>query len=198
MINAIFYRLMYWFGKARWDTGITPPEVEAAFHAGDIPAGTAIDLGCGTGTNVIYMAQHGRQVVGIDFVPGAIAKARKKAQRAGVADATRFYVADVSRMAQMDLPPCSFALDIGCFHSLSPEKRQRYAEGLAALLVPGGRYMLYTLDWRNQGGRSIGIVPDQVKALFAPWFNFTRIEKGNDRERSSTWFWMERKPEAGG
>src|SRR5512133_1382931 len=125
-MNSILYRLLYRFGMARWDSGKTPPEVEQAFQAGDIPVGSALDLGCGTGTNVIYMAQQGRQAIGIDFVPGAIAKAREKAQQAGVAERTQLYVADVTRLAELKLPACGFALDMGCFHGLSPDGRRRY------------------------------------------------------------------------
>src|SRR5450759_134613 len=126
MVNSLFYRLMYWLGKARWDSGITPPEVVQAFQAGDIPAGATIDLGCGTGTNVIYMAKRGRQAFGIDFVPQAIARARVKAQQAGVFESAKFFVADVTRLAHMNLPPCGFALDMGCFHGLSPQGQRRY------------------------------------------------------------------------
>src|SRR5881296_1344749 len=46
-----------------WDTGITPPEVER-FVASHAP-GRAIDLGCGTGTNAVYLARHGWSAVGV-------------------------------------------------------------------------------------------------------------------------------------
>ena len=193
MMNSILYRLMYWLGMASWDSGITPPEVEQAFQAGGIPAGAAIDLGCGTGTNVIYMAKQGRQAIGIDFVPAAIAKARVKAQQAGVSGRTQFTVADVTRLAEMSIPPCGYALDMGCFHGLSPEGRRRYAEGLANILVPGGWYMLYTLDRRKQGGITFGISPEIVQTVFAPWFDIDRMERGAFWDRGSTWFWMKRK-----
>jgi 2-polyprenyl-3-methyl-5-hydroxy-6-metoxy-1,4-benzoquinol methylase len=40
---------------------------------------TALDIGCGTGDSSIYLARHGWQVTGVDFVSAALAKARKKA-----------------------------------------------------------------------------------------------------------------------
>jgi len=178
---------------SRWDTGVTPPEVQEAFQTGDIPPGAALDLGCGTGTNTIFMAKQGRQAVGLDFVPQAIHKARRKAQRAGVADRVRFEVADVTRLDEMDLPPGGFALDMGCFHGLNPAGQRRYAAGLARTLVAGGRYMLYTLDPRTQAGISFGMLPEAVQAVFAPAFDIVRMERGMGWSRGSTWFWMERK-----
>ncbi len=191
--KRLMYRLMYWFGRARWDSGITPPEVVEAFKTGDIPPGPVLDLGCGTGTNVIYMARLGRQAIGIDFVPSAVAKARKKSQQAGVSNHTQFYVADVTRLAELKLPRCVFVLDMGCFHSLSLEGRRGYLAGLSSLLLPGGWYMLYTLDPRPGVGNALGITPEEAQAFFVPEFDIQRVERGEFREVRSTWFWMKRK-----
>ncbi|NLG98776.1 MAG: class I SAM-dependent methyltransferase [Chloroflexi bacterium] len=189
-MNALIYRLMYWLGMSRWDSGVTPPEVVEAFQAGNIPPGPVIDLGCGTGTNVIYMAMQGRQAIGIDFVPEAISKAREKAKKAGVSGQTQFYTADVTRLKEMDLPALAFALDMGCFHGLSLEGQHGYIEGLAHLLVPGGKYMLYTLQPRKEAGISYGMAPEHVQQVFSPWFEIDRIEHSESRDRGSTWFWM--------
>ncbi len=192
-MNRLLYRLMYWLGQTRWDSGVTPPEVVEAFRANDIPPGPALDLGCGTGTNVIYMAQQGRQAIGVDFVPEAIAKARKKAQRSGVSDRAQFYVADVTRLEKLDLPRCSFALDMGCFHGLSQDGQRSYVEGLSAILQPGGRYMLYTLNPRKEAGYSFGMLPEHVRQVFSPDYEILRTESGSFWNRGSNWFWMRKK-----
>jgi cyclopropane fatty-acyl-phospholipid synthase-like methyltransferase len=192
-MNRFLYRLMYWLRMSTWDSGETPPEVQEAFQSGDIPPGAVLDLGCGTGTNTVFMAQQGRQAIGLDFVPQAINKARNKAQQAGVAGHAQFQVADVTRLDEMDLPRSGFALDMGCFHGLSPDGQRRYAEGLAKTMVSGGRYMLYTLDPRKEAGFSFGMQPEAVEAIFAPWFEILRVERGSFWSPGSTWFWMERK-----
>jgi SAM-dependent methyltransferase len=195
MMNRLLYRLTYWLGMTNWDSDETPREVQEAIQAGDIPDGAALDLGCGTGTNTIYMARQGRQALGLDFVPQAIKKARRKAQQAGVDGRAQFQVADVTRLNEMDLPRSAFALDMGCFHGLSPDGQRRYAEGLAKIMVPGGRFLLYTLDPHKDTGFSFGMQPEAVKAVFAPWFDVVRVERGAFWSRQSTWFWMERKVE---
>jgi cyclopropane fatty-acyl-phospholipid synthase-like methyltransferase len=184
---------MYLFGKPGWDSGITPPEVVEEFEKNDVPPGTALDLGCGTGTNVITLARLGRQAIGVDFVPEAISRARRKAQKAGLADRTQFYVGDVTRLDELLLPPISFALDMGCFHGLNADGRAHYVESLARLMPAGGRFMLYTLDPNSEGGVSFGMSPEQVRAAFSGHFDIVREERGSFWKRGSTWFWMVRK-----
>src|SRR5436305_11263245 len=80
LIMRVFYQWRYFTGKTPWDTNVTPPEVVEWVEHEDAPRGRALDLGCGTGTNALYLAQHGFEVVGVDFVSRAIATARRKAQ----------------------------------------------------------------------------------------------------------------------
>ena len=64
--RRVLYNLMYRFGTPRWDTNITPPAVVAVIEGGAaFPPGRARVLGCGTGTNVIYLAQHSWVVIGV-------------------------------------------------------------------------------------------------------------------------------------
>ncbi len=73
-----FYDALYRFTRPDWDTGLTPPEVETLMK-GRRNGGRALDLGCGTGTTSIYLAQYGYDVVGVDFSSKAIEQAREGA-----------------------------------------------------------------------------------------------------------------------
>jgi SAM-dependent methyltransferase len=197
-MNQIIYRLMYRFTHPGWDTGITPPEVVQAFAHGDVPPGPALDLGCGTGTNTLYLARQGRQAFGLDFVPRAIDKANQAARKSGLTNQVKFFVADVTNLSQLRLPRCAFALDMGCFHGLNPEQRRRYAAALADQLLPGARYMLYCLDPGQEATFRFGVTMQQVNEVFAAGFETTRIERGNNARagtpgRGSTWYWMTHK-----
>ena len=91
---SLFWDVMYLFKKTPWDTGITPPEIVAVIESGKVPIGRALDLGCGTGTNAIYLAQHGFTVTAIDVSRRAIALAKRKTRsaqlhRAGAVGARR-------------------------------------------------------------------------------------------------------------
>src|SRR5256886_2994546 len=137
-MRRLWFGLWYWMPRRPpWDTGITPPEVER-FVASHAP-GRAVDLGCGTGTNAVYLARHGWSAMGVDFAGRAIAKARRRARDAGVS--CTFFVGDV---AALEVPgPFDLALDIGCLHSISVSNRAAYATGLARAVRSGGTYLLY-------------------------------------------------------
>ena len=150
-IQRIWYSIMY-LGHPPWDTGITPQEVMQFIAAQS--AGRALDLGCGTGTNVITLAQHGWRVTGIDFAGKAIGKARRKAQHFGLE--IEFQQGDVSRL-EGEKGRFDLILDIGCFHSLPDRSRERYAANLPRLLPDGGTFLVYTwMDDEGKLGTGIG------------------------------------------
>jgi SAM-dependent methyltransferase len=184
MLQRTFFWLTY-LRKPRWDTGIVPPELRRAV-AGR-PPGRAIDIGCGTGTNVRFLAESGWHVTGIDFVPRAISQARRKM---GSLPAT-LLVADVTGLGELDLPgPFDLALDMGCYHSLPVEGRARYANGLRRWMAPGGLYMLYA--WLPIAGRpGSGIPREEVEGAFAAWgFTLTGYEDGIGRP--SAWYYFQK------
>ncbi len=144
-IQRIWYAILY-LGHPPWDTGITPPEVMQFIAAQS--AGRALDLGCGTGTNAITLAQHGWRVTGIDFAGKAIRQARRMAQQHGLD--IEFKQGDVSRLTGVN-GPFDLVLDIGCFHSLPARSRERYAANLPQLLAEGGTFLLYA--WMDEAGK---------------------------------------------
>src|SRR2546425_12198873 len=132
------FSLWYWLPRRPpWDTGIVPPEVErfVASH----PPGRALDLGCGTGTNVVYLARQGWSAVGVDFAGRAIAKARRRARDAAVS--CTFVDGDVTRLDVAG--PFDLALDLGCLASIPVAGRAGYAAGLGRGVRSAGTYLPY-------------------------------------------------------
>jgi cyclopropane fatty-acyl-phospholipid synthase-like methyltransferase len=173
----------YWYyRKPPWDTGISPPELME--HIQNYPAGRALDLGCGTGTNVITLARHGWKVTGVDFAGHAIALARKKVKRAGVnAD---LYVEDVTQLHQIS-GTFDLILDMGCFHTLSGENVQKYIQNLQKLLAPQGTYLMYGF-FKNQDEAGPGISKADLEALTRQ-FELVKRQDGTERgRRPSAWF----------
>ncbi len=192
-----FKRLRFWWRYLRrntpWDTNRTPPEIVAL--AERLPVGTALDLGCGTGTNVIYLARRGWRALGVDFAPNAIAMARRKARRAGVEAFAQFYVADVTRLAWLEASvyaPFTFAMDIGCLHALSAEEQRAYVAQLARLTAPEATYALYAHQRRHQS--EFAFTPEYVRALFAPHFALLSAAEGVDSSSGyrSAWYELRR------
>ena len=184
MLRRIFFALSYWAPHPpRWDTRVTPPELER-FVVAHTP-GRALDLGCGTGTNVVYLARRGWTAVGVDFAGRAIANARRRARLAGVR--CELHVADVTRLDFLQ-GPFDLALDIGCLHSLAPDERGTYAAGLARLVRGGGRYLLYAFA---PGGPATGLTREDVVATFGDHFALAAVEDGTGIP--SAWYTLVRR-----
>ncbi|HEX8953476.1 MAG TPA: methyltransferase domain-containing protein, partial [Polyangia bacterium] len=87
-------------GDLPWDTGVPDGHLVATVGAGVITPGRALEVGCGTGTDVLWLAAQGFDVTGVDVSSLAIDKARAKAAAAGAAasrcrfDVLDFLVAD--------------------------------------------------------------------------------------------------------
>jgi cyclopropane fatty-acyl-phospholipid synthase-like methyltransferase len=178
----------YWRNKVPWDTNITPPEV-MEFLAGARP-GRALDLGCGTGTNAMTMAQYGWQVTGLDFSMKAIRAARSKAARAGIT--IDFQVKDVSDLSELT-GLYDYALDIGCLFTLKVADKRRYASGISLLLKRGATYMLYAKMPRQSRGSQWGLTPEAVQSLFLPAFEQKQTVMGEEKGAPSAWYWLLKK-----
>ncbi|MFB0534564.1 MAG: class I SAM-dependent methyltransferase [Anaerolineae bacterium] len=184
------FDLRYLLGGPPWDTQVTPPEVVELVEGEGLPPGRALDLGCGTGTNCIYLGRHGWEVVGVDFSILAIRRARRKARRAGVD--CQFYRGDVTDLAFL-ADPFDLALDIGCLHSLPSGKWERYAAQVARLVRPGGLYLLYAFTPRPDQSTRRGVASEEVRSLFTPAFAMERKAGGEDPSGpQSAWYWLRR------
>jgi SAM-dependent methyltransferase len=168
--DAFFYQLAYRRRKPRWDTGKPRPELQDLVGTG----GHALDLGCGTGTDAIYLAQHGWQVVGVDFVPEAIATANERARSAGATAAT-FVVGDVTRLREVGVSGLfDLVIDIGCYHGIPAGRRDAYVMEVAAVTRPGADFYLAGVShppalWRLAGAR--GITIEEIRKPFGPYFD---------------------------
>lgn len=185
-INNLYRRLSFelrYFRHPPWDTGISPPELYAFIEAH--PPGNALDLGCGTGTNVITLAMHGWQVTGLDFSRQAIHLAQRKLAAAHIQ--ARLEVADVSRMEKIH-GPFNLILDIGCLHGVPPDRRPAYYHNLDRCLAVDGTYLLYAF-WHAPGSEFANGLLDSDLETLTRMFSLKTRQDGSDRgRRTSTWF----------
>ncbi|MDR3574988.1 MAG: class I SAM-dependent methyltransferase [Anaerolineaceae bacterium] len=186
VIDRMMYDVMYRISKPVWDDGRVPPQVvQLASLKGKTR--NALDLGCGTGTHSIYLAQQGFAVVGVDLSPTAIWRAQEKTTWTD--ESPRFVVHDVTRLDFLD-DPFDIALDVGCFHGLNKAAQQRYALELTRLLEPGSIFLLWGMDDRPLGSGVLS--PDTVDKTFAPGFKLDRFEASRLHGRPSKWYWLVR------
>jgi len=183
--QRLFFQLWY-FRRPPWDTGITPPEV-VAFIRSHSP-GRALDLGCGTGTNVITLAQSGWQVTGVDFAWRAIDIARQKARVAGVN--VELLVGDVTDLETIK-PAFNFILDIGCFHALPSNGRAAYLHNIERLLAARGSFLLYAFIRTDPQDTGRGLSDTDIINL-SRHLKLIERQDGYDRgKRASAWLHMQ-------
>ena len=185
MLRRLTFSLWYFF-RPPWDSGISPPEL-LDFLANH-PVGRAIDLGCGTGTNVITLARHGWHVMGIDFVPRAIQIARRKLIDAGVqADLKVGEVTDLKGISG----PFDLALDIGCFHGVP--SRSAYLSELSRVLARGGYWLMYGFFKPELAASGPGLTAADLERIHLFGFDLVSRQDGVDkRGRASAWFLFQR------
>jgi SAM-dependent methyltransferase len=155
-----WFRFNFWyFRNPPWDTGISPPELLS--FVGEHKPGRALDLGCGSGTNLVFLARAGWQVTGVDFALHAVETAKRKLSRAGLAGSVQ--VGDVSRLEPLE-GPFDLVLDIGCYHSLTGSGRVGYRKELTRLLAPGGSFLIYA-HLSETGSALVGIDEKEIELL---------------------------------
>jgi SAM-dependent methyltransferase len=143
------FRQRYAEKNAPWDSGVPSSEMVRVLDAGLLPGTTALELGCGTGTNAIELARRGYHVTAIDLVDLPIEAARKKARHAQVK--VDFRVGD---MTKVDLGgPYDVLFDIGLYHG----QRNRDLAGLLRVLT---RVSRRGTRWLSLAGNAREPLPD--------------------------------------
>jgi SAM-dependent methyltransferase len=140
--RQLLFKTFYRLGFAPWDGHPLANSLTDLIEGdGALAPGTALDLGCGTGDTSIYLAKHGWQVTGVDFVASAVDKARAKAEADKVA--VNFAMADVTRLSSEGVGS-NFGLivDNGCLHGMSAEARDAYVREVTAVAAPDARLLL--------------------------------------------------------
>lgn len=149
------------------------------------PSGRVLDIGCGAGSNLLFLARQGLTVHGLDLSPGALRAAGDRAEEAKVAlsllqgDA----VALPFRDRAMDA-----ALDNGCFHTLPFELREPYSREVARILRPEGKMILGWIGRETTGKEGPPHRPSlrEVVEAFEERFIFARTGFRRD-ERDPNW-----------
>jgi SAM-dependent methyltransferase len=164
------------FSELPWYSARPSPWLLRSVREGWIPRGaTVLDVGCGAGTNVLWLGRHGFRASGVDIAPSAIRAAERRAASARLD--VHFQVADV---LDLPFPRGSFAaaLDSGCFHALPIRLRRRYVDELARVLRPDAPFLITWVG--REETRSYGPPHrpslTEMASVFEPRFLFRTTE----------------------
>ncbi len=131
--------------------------------------GRALDIGCGAGTDSVFLAQQGWDVTSLDFVPKALEFTQQRAAHAGVA--VTAVEADITQWQ----PPHAYdlVLDHGLLHNMDPVRYANYREVVMQAVGDAGEFVL--LHWHplfpGQSNGDYGptrVSREDIKTFFAP------------------------------
>ena len=192
------FRIFYRIGFTPWDGHPLAQSlrglIEGTPDTPALPAGSALELGCGTGDTSIYLAQHGWRVTAVDFVVKALDRARAKA---AAADASVDFVrADVTHLTQAAIGTgFELIVDNGCLHNMSDTDRDAYVREVSAVAAPDARLLIVAF---RPGGRFgvRGIEPAEMERRFSPGWTLLSAgdERELDRETPTRYYLFQRRP----
>ena len=175
-----------------WYPGEPDEILRDAVAKGWLPGETALDLGCGQGTDTIYLAKMGYRAVGLDISSVACQVAKAEAQKCDIAmslvagDALKLPFGD----GQFDV-----VSDRGCFHHIGSTDRDTWAREIGRVLKSDGRYFYRNFCWKAR----VNPTPDErlteeaVRQTFEPYFTFEQfgeyIARGEGGRSSAKMHW---------
>jgi SAM-dependent methyltransferase len=176
MVSSRVYDLLYRYW-APWDAVGVRSDLLALLESGRVDAERfprAIDLGCGTGANVVHLAELGFSSWGVDFSELAVRKANERATKAGV-EAT-FVRGDLTAEAIVGVEGAfDLIIDFGTLDDMRGEKRASMARTVTRLSRPGSLFLEYCFYGETESlprisfkgtSRMSHIAPGELESLF--------------------------------
>jgi SAM-dependent methyltransferase len=117
--------------------GANPANPYLARETGALAPGTALDAGCGSGAEAIWLAVHGWRVTAADISSEALSRAAERATAAGAAELVEWIEADLSvwhPAVQFDLVTTHYA------HPAIPQLE--FYDRIASWVAPGGTLLV--------------------------------------------------------
>lgn len=158
-----------------WDTGRVSAELVRRVNDAKIAPCRAVELGCGTGINAIWLAQRGFDVTAVDISPTAIERARQRAADVGVS--VRFVVADVTALPDLG-PPFAFFFDRGCYHAVRRGNAGGFLRQLDGITAAGSIGVVLTGNAREERKPGPPVVTaETIRAELGRVFEIVSLEE---------------------
>lgn len=201
MVGAKIYDWLYriW---APWDSLGVRRSLRALVESGAVDPRTyprTLDLGCGTGANVVYLAKQGFDSHGVDFSRVAIDKAKRRATEAAVE--VNLVVGDLTADSIEGIEgPYDLLLDFGTLDDLRGDAREKMAATVTRLARPGTKYLEYCfygpteeLPWFSFSGTSrlSHVAPGELDQLYGADWDVAKLSE--DKESRLATFLLTRR-----
>lgn len=194
------WEVQYVTGETPWDTQITPPEVQDFWMSGRLPPrGLALDIGCGPGTNVRFLAQQGLVAIGFDIALQPLLTGQQRlAERAPELVRRAFFVqADVTRLP-LTAAGADYILDVGCFHGVHLDERLNYVNSILDNLRVGGYYHIYAFDRTcemaaNPDRKLLGVEENEIVERYSGKMEIVEIQIATSDPYPCRWYLLRKR-----
>ncbi len=173
---STFYKTAYRVGFHPWeDLAAHQPFADALLglvereESGRVPPyGKALDLGCGSATWGVRLAQRGWQVTGVDIVGRALRRAENRVRESEVE--MRLVLGDVTRLQESGVGTgYSLVLDTGTFHGLTSDQRIAMGREVDAVAADNATLLLDCFAPGRRGPLPRGCTRADVEQAFTAW-----------------------------
>lgn len=178
-LTADAWEKRYREGQDRWDLGCPAPPLINLLASVQAPkAGKIAVLGCGSGQDAMLFSSAGFDVVGFDFAPSAIERARAtaKARELNV----QFLERNIFELEAAFFNSFDYVLEHTCFCTIDATLRPQYVQVVKNLLRPNGQLIALFYTNRRSDEPPFGIKPEAILALFTPHFDILLFKPEKD------------------
>ncbi|MFC1690583.1 class I SAM-dependent methyltransferase [Nanoarchaeota archaeon] len=148
-----------------------------------------LDLGCGDGKNTAFLEKNGFNVTGIDISETAIRLAEKKCK------SSKLFVGDALELLFKD-NEFDILIDIGCYHSILPNKRRKYLSEIDRVLKNDGKIFLRCFSDKNDDYEGIFFSnKNQLTRLFGLYFDFNYLNDIKFEKKKGFFISLQRRKE---
>jgi SAM-dependent methyltransferase len=164
---------MYREGTPPWETGLPAAELVRTVREGLLPRGAALELGCGTGADAVYLASSGFDVTAVESSPTALDRARTRAELAGVSIC--FVLDDVFKFAR-NCGTFDLVYDAGFYHFIRRTDLDRFLDVLWRVTHPGSYYFtLAGATGEEAEGGPPQVSQEQIRLELGRLFEFVHL-----------------------
>lgn len=155
-----FWQSIYQAGTTHWDLGGYTPVFCNLAESGVYTPGKMIVLGAGRGYDARLFARHGFTVTAVDFASEAVRDMQMMAEPDAPVAAIR---ADIFKLPSFFKGAFDYVLEYVTYCAIDPSRRADYADVVADLLAPGGRFigLIFPIEERP-GGPPFGVSADEL------------------------------------
>lgn len=181
-------------GELMWDIEQVSPPFAHLWEERKLTPGKAIIPGCGRGHEVVYFAERGFDVTGVDFTVGAVTHLQhaltEKKLNADVVHGDFFHL-DASHDNRYDM-----MFEQTFFSAIAPSHRPLYVETSTRILKKGGLLAALFYETGESGGPPFNTTREDILQYFQTLFVIEYLEKASnsiERRKGKEWLALLRK-----